>query len=64
MHMLQTVVANGYELALVVGGARGFGIPFHASFPQQVALAVAHTVDVALEFLVGVHRNMTGVIRV
>ena len=60
VYLLQTVVRNGDELALVVGGARRLGIPFNLSRPQHVVLAVAHTVDISLQFLVTVQGNGLG----
>ena len=58
MDVLQTLLRDRYELALVVGRARRLGIPLHLSGPQHVTLAVAHAVDVALQLLVGVDRHV------
>lgn len=44
---------NGNEFALVVGGAAGLGIPFHASGPEDVGFTVTHAVDIAFEVVVG-----------
>ena len=60
MDVAQTIVGDGYELRLVVGRSRRLGVPFHQSRPQHVLLAVAHAVDVAFEFLVGVDGNVLG----
>ena len=56
--ILQTFLTDGYELGLVVGGARRFGIPLHTPRPEDVGLAVAHTVDGIFQLLVGVHWRM------
>ena len=52
VNVLQALLRDGYELALVVGCSGALGIPLHQSGPQNVLLAMAHTVDVALERLV------------
>ena len=59
VQVMQTGRTHRYELALVVGGARRLGIPSHLSWPQYVFLTVAHTVNVALQFLVGVERHLS-----
>ena len=50
--VFKSLGAYGNKLALVVGGARGFGIPFHCSRPEHVSLSMPHSVDVTFQFLV------------
>ena len=52
MGVLQCLGRDRNEFALVVGGATGFGIPLHASGPQDIRLAVAHAIDAVLQVLV------------
>ena len=54
VEVLQTLRRHGDKLAFVVGCPRRLSIPFHLAWPQDVLLAVAHPVDVPLQFLVGV----------
>ena len=54
VRVVQALLADGNEFALVVGGARRFGVPLHLSWPQHVLFAVSHAVDVAFQFLVGI----------
>ena len=58
VNLLQTFRTDGDELRLIVGGTARFGIPFHAPWPQDIRLAMPHTVDIFLQFLIGVHRNV------
>ena len=55
---LQSLVRDGYELALVVGGSRRLGLPFYVSWPEDVALAVTHTVYISLQLLVSVEGDV------
>ena len=55
VHPLQPFAAYGYELALVVGCSRRFGIPPHTSGPQYVGFAAAHAVDVSFRLFVCVY---------
>ena len=48
---------NGNKLRFVIGSTTRFGIPFHTPLPKHIALTMAHAVDEAFEFLIGVHRN-------
>ena len=48
---------NGNKLRLVIGRTARFGIPFHTPLPKHIALTMAHAVDEAFEFLIGVHWN-------
>ena len=56
--ILKPLSAHGYELTLVVGSSRRLGIPFHHSRPEHIALAMPHTVDVALKFLIAIKRSV------
>ena len=58
--LVQTFVADGDEFRLVVGGTRRLGKPLDAPGPEDVALPVAHPVDRALEFFVGVDGDLAG----
>ena len=60
MDVLQSILRNRNKLTLVVGGSRRLGVPFHSSWPQHILLAVAHTVDVTFQLLVGVDRYIVG----
>ena len=55
---LQSLMGNRDELALVIGRTRRLGVPSHRPRPEHVAFSVAHTVDVAFQFFVGVDRNV------
>ena len=54
MRIVKARLAYGYKLTLIVRCTRRLRIPLYLSGPQDVAFAVAHTVDVALQLLVGV----------
>ena len=58
VNVVQSVLAHRNKLAFVVGGARRLCIPFHLSRPQNVTFTMPHSVDVALEFLIGVDRHV------
>ena len=64
VYLLEAFPAHGDELAFVGSGARRLCIPAHSAGPQHVGLAMAHSVDVVLELLVGVHRHVGGKILV
>ena len=55
MGIPKAVLADGDELALVVGGSAGFGIPSHLPRPKDIPFALAHTVDGQFQVLVGIH---------
>ena len=59
VNFLQALVAHRDKLRLVVGGSTRLGIPFHTSWPEDIRLTLAHTVDVAFQFLIGIHRHLT-----
>ena len=52
VYITQTVRGDRDELALVVGCARRLCKPLACSFPQDIALATAHTVNIGLERLI------------
>ena len=56
--VLQTILRNRDELTLVVGSTRRFGVPLHLSWPEDVSFAMTHSVDVALQFLIGIDRHI------
>jgi hypothetical protein len=58
MDVMQTVFADGYEFAFIVGGATGFGIPFNSSWPEEVGLPLAHLIYVPLKVIIGVYRSL------
>ena len=58
--ILETVLADGDELALVVGGSTGFCIPAHLAGPKHICLALAHAVDEMLQILVGIDGRGVG----
>ena len=60
MDVLQSILRNRNKLTLVVGGTRRFGKPLHLSRPKDILFTMSHTVDVALQFLVGVDRHILG----
>ena len=62
--ILQSVLADRDELALVVCGAAALGIPFHHTRPQQIFLSLAHTVNIAFKFLISVNGLTLGKILV
>ncbi len=55
---MQTILRNRDKLTLVVGGTRRFGVPFHLSWPEDILFAMTHTVDVALQLLIGIDRHI------
>ena len=55
VRVLQRFPADGYELALVVGGARRLGEPPDFRWPNQVLLSLAQAGHVGLHFLVGLY---------
>ena len=60
MCVVQAIAAHGDELALVVGGSRRLGIPFHGSRPEDVALAMTHAIDISFQFLIGADGHLFG----
>ena len=54
VNALQALGRYGNELRLVVGRSARLGVPLHAARPEHVHLALPHSVDVALQLLVGV----------
>ena len=58
--MLQSVVGDGDEFRLVVGGAARLGVPLHLSWPEHVVFAMTHPVDISFQFLVGVDGHIVG----
>ena len=58
VNVVQSGIRNGYKLRLVVRRARRFCKPFHQPGPEHILLSVAHAVDIALEFLVGIEGNV------
>ena len=52
VQLLESLVADRDKLALVVRGARRFGIPAHFSWPEDTRLSVAHAVDVGFQTLI------------
>ena len=58
--IMQSVVAHRDELALVAGGSARLGIELHTSGPQDITLAMTHTVDKAFELLIRTHRRIGG----
>ena len=57
VNVLQTLLRNRNEFRLVVGRTARLRIPLHSTRPQHIGLAVAHAVDVALQFLITVLRH-------
>ena len=53
--VVQRLVADGQELALVVRGARRLGEPFHLRGPQQSLFALPHALHVALDVFIRLH---------
>ena len=60
MDVLQSILRNRNKLTLVVGGTRRFGKPLHLSRPKDILFTMSHTVDIPLQFLVGVDRHILG----
>ena len=57
--LMQTLLTDGNELWLIIGGAWWLCIPFHATRPQHIGLTLPHTVDIAFQLLIRVHRHVT-----
>ena len=64
VYILQALLADGDELALVVGGAGRFGVPFHCARPEYMLFALSHSVDVRLQFFVGIDGNFLCIVLV
>ena len=60
MDVLQSILRNRNKLTLVVGGTRRFSKPLHLSRPKDILFTMSHTVDIPLQFLVGVDRHILG----
>ena len=59
VHPLQTFLTDRNKLRLVVSRTARLGIPLHTAWPEDIRLTMAHTVDGALQFLVGIDGDMT-----
>ena len=57
MDVLQAFPAHRDELALVVGGPRGLGVPVDFSGPQYIGFSMAHAVHIAFDVFVCLDRN-------
>ena len=58
VNLLQAFRTDGDELRLIIGGTTRFGIPLHTSRPEDIRLALSHTVDITLQFLVGIDGHL------
>ena len=54
MNLLETVTTDRNKLRLVICRTARLGVPLHTARPQDVSLAVTHTVDIAFQLLVSV----------
>ena len=52
VRVLKRLLAYGNKLTFVVCRTAGFGVPFHASFPKDILLAMAHPVYVILQYFI------------
>ena len=54
VYILQSVIADGNKLALVVGRTRRLRVPLHLSRPEDIPLSMSHPVDASLQFFVSI----------
>ena len=57
VQVLQTILADRDELALVVRCSRRLGVPYHLSRPQHILFAMTHTVYISLDLFVSLDGN-------
>ena len=60
MCVVQTIIADWNELALVVCRAARLSIPLHSSWPKHIPFTMPHAVDVAFQFFVSIERRLLG----